>query len=339
MQTQCKKCVMDKSAEEFKIDSNGICNFCHQAQKSLKEIQGLTLPVIKGKKYDCLLGLSGGVDSSYLLHEIVKRGLKPLCFSVDNGWNKPTSDENILKMVEKLKVPFYRYTIDLKKFTQLQSAFMSAGQKNIEIPTDHILMATSYELASKYGIKYILSGGNVATESIMPPSWGYNARDLVHIKDIFKKITGKKLKGLPTCSLFKFNYYQWLKGIRIIYPLDVWGYDRAKAIKILEYEYNWIDYGNKHEENIFTDWFQNFYLFEKFNIDKRKAHLSSMINSGQITREEGMRILQQNPIFPYLGLEKDVMRYKKRPYTDFKTDERLYSFISKVVRFLRKCSF
>lgn len=221
---------MDGSAQETVFDDKGTCNFCHQAQKALREIEAEKhkLPDIveqikkdgKGRSYDCLIGLSGGVDSSTVLHHAVKLGLRPLCFSVDNGWNDPRADENIMRLVEGLKVPFYRYTIDLKKFKELQSAFIKAGQINIEIPTDAVLMGVTYELADKYGIKWILSGGNVATESIMPASWGYNARDLVHIKDVYRKMTGKKLKGLPLCGLLKWNYYRWVKQIKILYLLD-----------------------------------------------------------------------------------------------------------------------
>jgi len=328
---------MDKSASEIVFDADGVCNFCHQAQKSLSEIkQGdLSQVKIKGEKYDCLIGLSGGVDSSFLLHNAVKMGLRPLCFSVDNGWNDPRADENIMRLVETLKVPFYRYTIDIPKFRDLQSAFIKAGLPNLEIPTDHILLATSYELASKYGIKYILSGGNVTTESIMPASWGYNARDLVHIKDVYKKMTGRKLTGLPVCGLLKWNYYLWIKRIKIIYLLDYLNYNRREAIKVLQKEYGWNDYGAKHEESIFTSWFQNYYLFEKFGFDKRKAHLSSLINSGQITREEALEELNNNPIYPEIGLEKKVMQYPIRSHDEFKKDEWLYNLISRFVKLWR----
>ena len=130
------------------------------------------------------------------------------------------ADENIMKLVEGMKVPFFRYNIDLNKFRELQSAFLKSGVKNVEIPTDAVLMAVSYELANRYGIKTILSGGNVATESIMPPSWGHNARDLTHIKAIYKKFIGKKLSGLPMCSIWKWNFYRWIKKIKIMYLLD-----------------------------------------------------------------------------------------------------------------------
>ena len=324
---------MDGTATEITLDNNGVCNFCHQAESALMA-QSPPLPaVVKiGKMgYNCLIGLSGGVDSSAVLHYAVSAGWKPICFTIDNGWNDPKADENIMRMVETLKVPFFRYTIDIEKFRQLQHAFIKAGQKNIEIPTDHILMASTYEMASKYDIKYVLSGGNVSTESIMPPSWGYNARDLVHIKDVYKKMTGKRLKGIPLCSLLKWNWYRWVKGIQILYPLDNLGYNREESIKILEREYGYQPYGDKHCESRWTTWFQNFYLFTKFGIDKRKAHYSSMINSGQMTQTKALKLLEIPPSFTALGIEDEVMKYPKRPYTDFKTDKN-YDRIANIIR-------
>lgn len=328
---------MDISAKEIVFDENGVCNFCHQAKAALKEIEDLIFEFTryKGQKYDALIGLSGGVDSSAVLHHAVKMGVRPLCFSIDNGWNDPRADENIMRLVEGLKVPFFRYTIDQKRFKELQAAFMQAGQKNIEIPTDHILMAATYEMAAKYGIKDILSGGNVATESIMPASWGYNARDLVHIKDVYKKMTGRKLKGLPTVSLLKWNWYKWAKGIKVVYLLDFIGYNREESVALLEKEYGYKSYGEKHCESIWTQWFQNFYLFTKFGIDKRKAHLSSMINSDQMTRERALEIITESPVYPELGLERRALRYPARDYKEFKTDEKLFGFISKVIKTLR----
>ena len=341
----CKRCVMDGTAEEITFDENGICNFCLQAQKSLQAIavEKKNLDeVIKrikkdgaGRTYDCLVGLSGGIDSSTALHHLVNLGLRPLCFSVDNGWQDDKAQENVMRLVEGLKVPFYRYTINLEHFRALQGAFLKAGQKNIEIPTDHILMATTYEMASKYGIKWIISGGNVATESVMPESWGYQPRDLRHIKSVYKWATGEKLKGLPTCGLLKFNWYKWIKRIKTLYLLDYLDYNREKAIKLLEEKYGWQDYGLKHEENVFTKWFQNYYLFQKFGIDKRKAHYSSLINSGQMTREEAMKLTQSNPIYPQLGIEEKVMKYPIRDYREFKTNEHLWNFLANFIRILK----
>ena len=335
---------MDISATEIVFTSTG-CNFCDVATQAFKALNydgsyaEEVLQIFKnggGRKYDCLIGLSGGVDSSYALHVAKAIGLRPLAFSVDNGWNSPQSDENVLNLVEHLKIPFEKHTLNLPVFKDLQAAFMQAGQKNIEIPTDHVLMAISLELASKYGIKYIISGGNVATESIMPASWGYQPRDLKHIKAIYKWFTGKKLKGLPLCGLLKWNWYRWVKGIRTVYILDAFGYNREWAKKEHTELYRFKDVGEKHEESVFTKWFQTFYLFEKFGIDKRKAHYSSLIVSGQMTRDEALERLGENLIYPELGIERKVLKYPKRDYKDFPNDEKLYLTISAVIRWIKR---
>lgn len=336
---------MDTTDPEIVFDRAGICNHCHSAQRMLNEIRndagGLDSllerikEASKGKEYDCLIGLSGGVDSSMVLDTAVIKGLRPLCFTVDNGWNDPRADENIMRMVEHLRVPFYRYTIDIPKFRSLQASFLQSGTANLEIPTDHILMATSYEMAAKYGIKYILSGGNVATESIMPKAWGYNARDLIHIKAIHKQFSGEELAGLPLCSLGRYNWYRWVKRIKTVYLLDYYKYIRADAIAHLEKRYGYKPYGEKHCESIFTSWFQNYYLFEKFGYDKRKAHYSSLINSGQMTRKEALEKLEASPVYPEFGLENRIMKYPKRTYDFYPTDEKMWNFLSKVVKTLR----
>lgn len=338
MQTEyqiCKTCVMDNTATEFQHTKNG-CNFCDMARKALVEVHGLGgFKIPKGEQYDCLIGLSGGVDSSYALMKLVDLGYSPLCFSVDTGWNDPIADENIMKLVEGLKVPFFRYVIDIQKFKKLQATFLQSGTKNIEIPTDHILLAVTMEVAKEYGIKTIISGGNVATESIMPESWGYQARDLTHIKDIYRTFAHKELSGLPTYSLWQFNIDKWIRKIKTIYILDYFDYDREQAIKALEERFNFRRTGAKHEENVWTKWFQNFYLFEKFGIDKRKAHLSSLIVSGQITRTEAMDVLSTNPVYPQLGIEDRVMKYPRNDYRKYKTNEKLFNFISRIVKTIR----
>lgn len=330
---------MDGTAKEIVLTDG--CNFCDQALKSLKEIEvekgtwgKYLIEIVKdgrGKKYDCLIGLSGGVDSSTALHYVVRLGLRPLCFSIDNGYNDPRADENILRLVETLKVPFYRYTIDLNKFQELQSAFMKAGLKNLEIPTDHILMASSLEMAAKYDIKWIISGGNVASESIMPESWGYQARDLKHIKGVYKWACKKKLSGLPVCGLLQWNYYKWIKGIKTFYLLDYLDYNRKESEQMLIEKYGYQSTGEKHEESIFTKWFQNFYLYQKWSIDKRKAHYSSLIMSGQMTRSEAKELLALAPVFPELGIEDRVLKYPKHEHSDFPQDK-WFDRISKIIK-------
>lgn len=233
--TFCTKCCMDGSVAEITYDENGICNFCHQAQKALREIEEekRNLPKIINQikydsqhhnlDYDCLIGLSGGVDSATALSHAIRLGCRPLVFTMDNGYNDPKADENILRLVEALKVPLYRYVLNLDKFKEVQAAYLKAGVINVEAVYDHLLMAASYEMADKYNIKWIISGGNVATESIMPTSWSFPARDLVNMKAIYKWATGKNLtqsKDFPLCSLIKWNWYKWIVGIRTLYLLD-----------------------------------------------------------------------------------------------------------------------
>ena len=232
--TFCTKCCLDGSVSEIKYDENGVCNFCHQATKALKEIE-LEKPNLdkwikkikedgKNNKFNCLIGASGGVDSSTVLHHAVRLGLRPLVFGMDNGYNSSEADSNVLKIVEKLKIPFYRYVLDLEKFRDLQSAYLKAGVINVEASYDHLLMAATYELANLYKIGWVLSGGNVYSESVMPSSWSFRSSDLVNIKDIYKQMTGKKLKSIkgsfPLCSLLRWNYYRWWKKIKIFYLLD-----------------------------------------------------------------------------------------------------------------------
>ena len=338
---------MDGSAQEIVLDKERICNFCHQAQKALADIkkdEPNLLKIVerikkdgKGKDYDCLIGLSGGVDSSMVLHEAVKLGLRPLCFSVDNGWNRGhESDENIMKMVEKLKVPFYRYVIDKNKFNSLYSALIKGGVKNLEAATDHILFAATYEMANRYGIKWILSGGNAVTESIMPASWGEDARDLHWLKSVYKKMTGGNLSGLPMISLLKEQYYRLISQKKFFRLLDYLNYNRGESIELLKKECGYTPYGEKHCESILTWWFQSYYLFTKWGIDKRKAHYASLINSGQMTRKEAKTLLSSAPMYPQIGLEQKVTQYPRKNYEDYPNSSWIRQKVAKLYRYIPK---
>lgn len=354
----CTKCVMDVTDPDISFDDRGVCNYCRKlsASEVTRKAEKTRLPWVihdikksgRGEKYDCLIGLSGGVDSSMVLHYLVQQGLRPMAFSVDNGWNTPESDENIMRLVENLKVPFYRYTINISKFKDLQIAFLMSATPNAEIPTDHVLMATTYDMARKYGIKWIISGGNWQTESIMPKAWGYQARDLKHIKGIYRQFMGKRLSGLPVMSMLEYLRDRFVRGIKIVNLLDYYDYDREAAKKLLAEKYGWKDYGEKHCESYFTEWFQSFYLYNKFNIDKRKAHYSSMINSGQMTRAKAMELLPYAPIYKdsvvTLGLHQHIPKGEsfrtilERPvksHKDYPNSERAWDFLSKVYSYFK----
>tara|TARA_Y100001949_G_C15977034_1_gene326607 strand:- start:486 stop:1517 length:1032 start_codon:yes stop_codon:yes gene_type:complete len=343
MQVVCKNCVMDVTAKEIVYDKDGICNWCNEYQDKAQQrrAEKLELPWVfnemrKSKgEYDCILGMSGGVDSSMCLHYLKQNGIKVYAFSVDNGWNTRESDENIMRLVEGLKVPFYRYTLDLEIFKKLQRAFLKSGTKNVEIPTDHILTAATYEMAKKYKIKWIVSGGNYQTESIMPKSWGYQARDLTHIKAIYKQFMGTDLKGLPTMSLPEYIINRFIKKIKIVNLLDYYDYNRADSIKLLNEKYGYKDYGEKHNESTYTQWFQNWYLPTRFNIDKRKAHYSSMILSGQMKRSDALDRLIKLPEFPFFGLEDKVLKVPKKSYKDYPNSEKAWDRLSKIYAYIK----
>ncbi|MBT4732918.1 N-acetyl sugar amidotransferase [Candidatus Woesearchaeota archaeon] len=344
MQTQCKRCVMDGSATEIVFTDTG-CNFCDTAVKQekirLSEIKNhrKVIDAIKkagkGKKYDCLLGLSGGVDSSTCLMKLVENGIRPLCFSLDNGWNDPKADANVERLVKKAGVTHINHKIDLEKFKELQTAFLRGGIKNVEATTDHILFALTYKMIVDNKLKYVISGGNQATESIMPASWGEDARDLYWIKSVYKAIIGRKLTGLPTISLLREQYYRLFKKFKTINLLDYYTYDREEAIKKLQEWCGYEPYGEKHCESVWTHWFQNYYLFEKWGIDKRKAHLSSLIMSGQMTRDEALHEISKCPVYPELGIEQKVMRYPKRSYDDYPNSRKVRRLVSKLYRYAK----
>lgn len=337
----CQRCVMDITDPDIKFDERGVCNHCieYGLKEKLRRVEAGNLPWIYekirkngiNKKYDCLLGLSGGVDSSLVLHYLLENGIRPLCYSVDNGWNTVESDENIMRLVEGLKVPFFRYTIDLDKFKELQIAFIKSGTSNIEIPTDHLLMATSYEMARKNNIKYIISGGNLATEGIMPIAWGYQARDKKFIESVYEKTYSKKINGLPLMSLVSYLFHRFLKGIRVINLLDYYEYDRSKAKKLLNEKYGWKDYGEKHEESKFTKWFQDTWL-SQFGIDKRKAHYSSMINSKQMTRNQAIELLSKPLIATPCPIVYSPSEFniEMKSYQDYPNSEYWWNMLSRI---------
>lgn len=358
---KCDLCVMDDTAEEFKptivgaLTSENItlettringCNFCNRARQSLRdtEIERHNLSTMlgqikkdgEGKEYDCLIGLSGGLDSSTTVDWAIKNGLRVLAFTLDNSYNTKEANHNINRLVTKLDLEHKVIRVDAEKYTKLQNAFFIAGVKNCEIPTDHILMAVSLKLAKENDIKWILSGGNSVSESIMPESWGYNARDLTHIKDIFSRVyPDETLDDLPTCSIWEWNHYKHDCGIQTFYPLDYLDYNLKESKEYLAEEYDWQDYGLKHEESIFTGWFQNVFLPLHWGIDKRRAHLSSLIVAGQMTRDEALAILAKPPKsfkFPIFSLnEGRVMNYEKHEHNNYKM-EKWYEIIAEEMK-------
>lgn len=314
----CKRCVMDTTDPDIVFDENGICNHCkdyfekekkfvfksEDGKKKLEEIVNKIKEDGKNKKHDCLLGVSGGTDSSYVAYLAKKFGLRVLLIHLDNEWNSEIANKNIKSIVEKTNFDTYTFKVDWGEFRDLQLAYLKASVVDIEVVTDHAITATIYNVADKKGIKYILSGNNVVTEGIMPRSWLYRKNDLRNLKAIHKKFGNVKLKTYPTMSRFKWLYYRFLKRIHFIPLLNYADYNKKEAKNILRGEFGWRDYGGKHHESNFTKFYQTYILPTKFNIDKRKAHLSTLICSGQITREEALKELEK-PLYEKHELERD----------------------------------
>lgn len=302
-QVICKYCVMDISDPDIKFwGGSGGCNRCRDARASLRlakknrvglgKIASMVKRSGKGKKYDCVIGVSGGVDSSYVAHLVKKMGLNPIAVHLDNGWNSEMSVNNIRQILDKLNIDLYNYKVDWETFRDLQLAFLKASTPDSEIPTDHAIVSILYQVAAKYNIKYIIDGLNINSESVLPPKWSHGHYDWKYIKSIHSQFGTKRLIGFPHMNRWKMLYYNKILKIERIHILNEFTYDKEKTKKFLIKHYNWMDYGGKHYESFYTKFYQAYILPVKFGYDKRKAHLSSLIAAGQITREEALKILE-----------------------------------------------
>ncbi len=315
----CTRCVMDTTDSLIKFDEQGRCNWCNDYYHNIlpvweKEkqdpnaLQALTKKIKqagKDSEYDCIIGMSGGIDSSYLCY-VAKElmGLRPLIYIVNTGWNLKIADDNIKKIIEGLELPYHEEVIDWEEMKDLQIAFFKSQVPYQDFPQDHVIFAGIYNYAAKHRIKYVLTGGNKATECIRPPmEWVY-INDLRLMKDIQKRFGTKKLKKLPMCGMFKYRIiYPLFKGMKRAAPLDLVDYDKEKAKEFLAKQFGWTPYTNKHYEDVFTRWYEGFYLPEKFGYDKRKSYNTNLILTGKMTREEALEDLKKKPYEEELMVE------------------------------------
>lgn len=322
----CVRCVMDTSDPEISFDEEGVCNHCLayqlRAQNELctdergQERLALLVDEMKtsgrGKDYDCIIGLSGGVDSSYVAYVVTKKlGLRPLAVHLDNGWNSELAVANIENIVKTLKIDLYTKVLDWNEFKNLQLSFLKASVPNCEIPTDHAITSTLFRAAREQRVRHIISGSNFVTEAIMPPAWGYDARDWRHIKAIHRKFGTLPLEQFPRLTAVDFILSILVRRIRFIPILNFFPYNKQQVIATIESELGWKSYGRKHGESRFTRYFQEFYLPVKFGYDKRRAHLSTLINAGQISREKAMESLRE-PMFSEQELREQTEFFKKK---------------------------
>jgi N-acetyl sugar amidotransferase len=312
---QCTVSVIDNIADpNVSFDGNGVCNYYEEYKAAedyyvLKGEQGkekLAAEIEKikqggkGKKYDCILGLSGGVDSTYLCLLAKEQGLNPLIVHCDNGWNSELAQHNIEQTVNTLGFDLYTYVINWEEFRELQLSYLKASVVDIEVLTDHAFMTVLYEQARKWNIKYVLAGMNVVTEYLLPKYWIYDKGDSVNIKAIQKKFGTKKLSELKSFPFLDYKtkrYCNEVLKMEVITPLNYIEYKYDDVKKRIINELNWRDYGGKHYESIWTRFYQGYILPVKFSIDKRKAHYSNLIFSGQLTKEEAVQKLAQ-PMLP-----------------------------------------
>jgi len=362
----CNVCVMDTSDSRISFNDQGQCNNClsftqivkpkwdleaSNDQRFLELIENIKK---KGRnaKYDCIIGLSGGLDSSYLLHVAVKKyGLRPLVFHVDGGWNTEAAVKNIHSLVEGMGLELMTDVINWKEMRDLQLAFFRSGVPHIDLPQDHAFIASLYKFALKHNVKYILNGSNYSTEGIRNPlNWGWFGTDLPQIRDIHSKFGEIKLSKYPLSGILNHKFYlRYIKGIRVVNPLNVVPYLKKTAEEELYKEYGWLPYPQKHFESRFTKFFEGHWLPTRFGFDTRRPQFSSLIVSGQMTREEAVKKIMQVP-YSIEDVEKDyeyiasklrisldeLKSYHFMPiktYKDYKNQELLFTLGSRLIRF------
>lgn len=363
----CANCVMDTSDSQIVFDDHGVCDHCNGFQQDVlpswhPDEKGKTMfrEVVErikregqGKPFDSIIGMSGGLDSSYLLHlAVTEFGLRPLVFHVDGGWNTDIAVNNIQMLVDKLGLDLYTEVINWEEMRDFQLAFFKASVPHLDIPQDHAFVATLYHFANKHKIKYILNGGNYATECVRNPlEWLYYGTDMAQIHDIHRRFGTRPLKTYPFSGvLFHKFYLRYLKGVQVVKPLNWLPYTKEIAITTLSEKYGWRPYPQKHFESRFTKFFEGYWLPTRFGYDTRRVQFSSLILTGQMTRAEALEKLKQpaydpNSIdeeFEYiatkLGITVDELRHyhtmPKKTYKDYRNQEWLFDLGAKALKWL-----
>ena len=361
----CSNCIMDTSDANIFFDERGWCDYCNNFHKKIlptwnpetlgqKEIDVMVNKIIesgKNKEHDCLLGISGGVDSSYLAYLAKEKfGLNPLIYHVDAGWNSQEAVYNIERIVDGLNLDLHTEVINWQEMRDLQLSYFKSQVPHLDTPQDHAFFASLYNFASKNGFKYILNGGNYSTECVREPlEWAYHASDLTQLKDIHSKFGERKLVSYPTADIFKYKlYYRFIKGVRVWRPLNCVQYIKEDAMNLLIQNFDWKKYEHKHYESRFTRFFEGYWLPTKFNFDKRRAHFSSLILTKQMTREEAIDKVSMpafdkdeiNRDFEYiakkLGISPEELRSihkgENKSWKDYKSKQMLIDLGTKALR-------
>lgn len=365
----CSRCVMDTSAREISFNRDGYCNFCteflersghllaedaDQRQERLRSLVSEIKIAGRGKRYDCIVGVSGGVDSSWVLVEAKRLGLRPLAVHMDNGWNSELAQNNIANLVRKLEVDLHTHVIDWHEYRKLMQAFLDSDVIDVELLYDNAMLAVNYRYASLYGVKYILGGTNQATEGMsMPEGWNWLKFDQRNIVDLSRKYGITSMKSFPSIGTFAYLYFRFVRGIKWISFLDFLPYNKAEVLTILEQDFGYKRYPYKHYESVFTRFYQGYILPRKFGIDKRRLHLSTLIVSGQMERDDALAMLSGGTYPSLFDMEKDVSYFLKkmkwtrqdldnyiarpeRPHSTFASEEWLWNLLLRIWSRLKK---
>jgi N-acetyl sugar amidotransferase len=330
----CANCVMDTSDPNIEFGENGVCDHCrtfqtqvlpnwHTDERGRRTLMGIVDEIKRegaGKDFDCIIGMSGGVDSSYLTY-IAKAelGLRPLVFHVDAGWNSQEAVNNIERLIDGLKLDLFTTVIDWEEMRDLQLAFFKSGVPHIDTPQDHAFFATMYRFAENHKVRYILTGANYSTECIRNPiEWMYYQSDSVQVRDIHRKHGTRPLKTFPLTSILKHKIWlRYVRGIKVIRPLNYVPYVKADAMRLLEETFGWQPYPQKHFESRFTKFYEGYWLPKKFGYDVRRVQFSSLIVTNQMTRDEALAKLQHAPFDePMVQREKEYVANKLRITVD-----------------------